>query len=131
MGPALLHRHRRLSATFALLGMAFYAVLIPWHTVSQTAMLLAQVELGTSANPICHGDSTPAGEPSKDSSPSKQTHCPICSGFAALQFALAGSAMALLVQPESGSALLDGTGDHLTDALVHAPQSRGPPLLPT
>jgi hypothetical protein len=34
MGLASMHRHRSCAATLALLGMAFYAVLIPWHTVS-------------------------------------------------------------------------------------------------
>jgi hypothetical protein len=129
MGLASMYRRRRLSATFALFGMAFYAVLIPWHTVSQTAMLLAQLELGTSAMPLCHGDSTPAGEPSKNSSPSKQTHCPICSGFAALQFALANPGIVAVVSPEAGDVVTGIAQDNLTAATVPAPQSRGPPFL--
>jgi hypothetical protein len=52
----------------ALIGMAFYAMLFPWHTVSQTAMLLAQAGLGTSAMPLCHGEAIPAGEPSNAAS---------------------------------------------------------------
>jgi hypothetical protein len=115
-------------ATIALVGMAFYAMLFPWHTVSQTAMLLAQAGLGTSAIPLCHGEATPASDPAKNSRPSKQTHCPICSGFAALQLAAAGATVVVATPPAATIVLADGTQDHLTDALRHAPQSRGPPV---
>ena len=128
MSWGALDRGRRVGATMALVGTAFYAMLFPWHTVSQTAMLLAQAGLGTSTMPLCHGEAIPAGEPSKNSRPSKQTHCPICSGFAALQLAVAGAAVVVAAPPDASIVLADGTQDHLTDTLLHAPQSRGPPV---
>ena len=46
---AFMHRRRSVGAALALVGMALYAMLFPWHTVSQTSMLLAQAGLSTSA----------------------------------------------------------------------------------
>ncbi len=144
MGQALTHRRRRLGTAPALLGMAFYVVLFPWHTVSQATTARAGAP-AISAATLCHNVSAaPNSEPSKGAKPASKTHCPICSGFAALQLALAGAAMPMLVPPESGSALFDGTDDHLADApgaraakprpsppphlisiSIHAPRSRG------
>jgi hypothetical protein len=128
MGLAGLYRRRRPVNAFALIGMVFYVLLFPWHTVSQTALMFGHAELALGATPICHGDAAPSTVPSKGPHPAKPTHCPICNGFAALQFALAGTATAMVLPPESGSAATAGSEDHLADALVPAPQSRGPPF---
>ncbi len=127
MTLGVLYKGRRVSAMLALIGMAFYAMLFPWHTVSQTSMLLAQAGLATSTIPICHRDAAPISNPAKPEQPAKQTHCPICNGFAALQFALAGAPISLVLPPRPSGKLSFGTEDHLADALVQAAQSRGPP----
>jgi hypothetical protein len=108
--------------------MAFYALLFPWHTVSQTSIALAQAGIAASTAPICHTEAS--GDPAKPAQPAKQTHCPICSGFAALQFALAGASVALPLPPQASGKHTLGTEDHLADALVQAAQSRGPPPYP-
>ncbi|MGH9810104.1 MAG: hypothetical protein ACRD9W_23115, partial [Terriglobia bacterium] len=83
--------------------------------------------LGMSDIPMCRGGFASADKPSKE--PSKQTHCPICSGFAALQFAVEGSAGTVLALAELGSPTFDSTEHHLAPASARAPQSRGPPSL--
>jgi hypothetical protein len=122
---AFMHRRRSVGAALALVGMALYAMLFPWHTVSQTSMLLAQAGLSTSAVPICHTEAP--GDPAKPAQPTKQTHCPICNGFAALQFALAGASIALVLPAQPSGKHAFGAEDHLADAVVQAAQSRGPP----
>jgi len=42
MSLRALHKNRGVGAVIALIGMAFYAMLFPWHTVSQTSLLLAE-----------------------------------------------------------------------------------------
>jgi hypothetical protein len=125
MGLAGFHGRRRPAAISALIGMAFYAMLLPWHTVSQTSIALAAAGFATNPVPICHAEAP--GDPSKPAQPTKQTHCPICNGFAALQFAVAGTPIALPLPPQVTGKHALGSEDHLTDALVLAAQSRGPP----
>ena len=58
-----LHRRRRFAAALALVGMAFYAVLLPWHTVSQATNALVGTGLGITAELPCHNISAePDGE---------------------------------------------------------------------
>ena len=130
MSLTALGKVRRLSGAIALIGMAFYAMLFPWHTVSQTSMLLAQAGLGMSALAPCHREAAPPGDTSKPSQPAKQTHCPICNGFAALPIAMGGPVMALIAPPAAPGTLVHGIEDQFAGALVRAPQSRGPPLTP-
>ncbi|HMK40316.1 MAG TPA: DUF2946 family protein [Methyloceanibacter sp.] len=125
MGLAELHGRRRPAAISALIGMTFYAMLFPWHTVSQTSLLLAQAGFATSTVPICHTEAP--GDPAKPAQPAKQTHCPICNGFAALQFALAGTSIAPVLPPQISGKHAFGTDDHLGDAVVQSAQSRAPP----
>lgn len=129
MGLASMHRRRSWAATLALLGMAFYAVLLPWHTVSQASIALAGSTSAISAEPPCHSAAAPDGETSKGSKPANKTHCPICNGFAAFQLALAGAAVAVVTPPEAGAIARHSPDDHLASITLHAPQSRGPPRL--
>jgi Protein of unknown function (DUF2946) len=132
MGLRACLRRRRVAATLALLGMAFYAMLFPWHTVSQTALQLGQAQLGLAAMPPCHeGSATDQTAPSKDSKPAKpRSHCPICSGFASLQITLAGAAGFLISAPEVGGRVSFATIRHVAEAAPRIPQSRGPPSFP-
>jgi hypothetical protein len=79
-----LDRHRRFPGALALVGMAFYAVLVPWHAVSQaTTPTLA---LAKSSEPLCHASTREhAKSPQQPLKP--PTNCPICKGFAALHLA--------------------------------------------
>lgn len=124
-----LHRHRHLAAGFALAGMAFYAVLLPWHTVSQATNAGVGSRIGITDELPCHGASAVTnGEPSsKGPTPANKTHCPICNGFAALQLATAAASIPLLLPSPFDGSLLQRTEDQLAEALVRAPQSRGPP----
>jgi hypothetical protein len=127
------HRHRRFAGALALAGMAFYAVLLPWHTVSQAAAEIAPTGLAGLSEPPCHqraaamaARSTKAPEPSKP-----RTHCPICSGFVALHLAVSPPTNTLAVTVDAGALLPPAAEDDLAEAAVPAPQSRGPPPIST
>jgi hypothetical protein len=120
-----LHRGRRLAGAIALVGMAFYAVLIPWHTVSQAAAQLPHPSDKLS-QPNCHS-SGPQG--SKGSLPAKPlSQCPICKGFAALQFALSGTTSLAFIPSAITDFTTQSAEDSLSARLIQAPQNRGPPL---
>ncbi len=129
MALALAQSHHRLGGTLALLGMAFYAVLIPWHTVSQANLALAGSPLALVAEPPCHSVAGAPGETTKGSHPAGKTHCPICTGFAALHLALASAAIALPAPPELGAARFDAAQQHVAVLPIAAPHSRAPPPL--
>jgi hypothetical protein len=122
-----LHRHHRLPVALALLGMTFYAVLVPWHTVSQVTLQLPEANVSM---PPCH--QAIGGEAPKNSKPEKPyTKCPICNGFAALQMAVSGPACPIILRIAESDARFAATEDGVAATLVHAPQIRGPPNLST
>ena len=125
MGLGWLHQYRRSTGAVALAGMAFYAVLLPWHTVSQATG--PPFSLGKSFEPPCHQASM-AGDNAKTPQPAKpRTHCPICNGFGALHFAAPAPAIALLVRPAVHAAIVQTVEDGLVAVTPRTPQSRGPP----
>ena len=64
------HRHRRFAGALALAGMAFYAVLLPWHTVSQATAEIAPAGLAGLSEPPCHqGAAAMAGRGPRPRSP--------------------------------------------------------------
>jgi hypothetical protein len=105
--------------------MAFYAVLIPWHTVSQAITpLLAAADAVT---PPCH-DHTAATH--GQSGPGKsRTNCPICKGFGTLNLATAAQAFPVVVHVAESTPLPQAPNEDLVPGEDVAPQSRGPPLL--
>jgi hypothetical protein len=120
-----LHRQRRFAGAIALVAMAFYTVLLPWHIVSQATG--PPLSLGKSFEPPCHQASA-AGDNAKTPQPAKpRTHCPICNGFAAFHYAAPASASAAFVRPAVHAALLHTVEDGLVGVTAPAPQSRGPP----
>jgi hypothetical protein len=128
MSLARSDRQRRLGAALALAGMAFYAVLLPWHSVSQASLAVAAPSQAMAAEHPCHGhDKAVADETSKDSKPASKTHCPICTGLGVLHLAMASAAIAFLAPQDPVAVIFDSTEDHLADAPVHSPQSRAPP----
>jgi hypothetical protein len=119
-----LHRHRGLPIALALLGMMFYVVLVPWHTLSQTILQLSQTTAVTAPCPHAMG-----GEASKTSKPEKpRTRCPICNGFAALQMAVSAPACSLILRIAEEDAAPAPHKDSVTAAGARTPQSRGPPF---
>jgi hypothetical protein len=125
MGLGWLHQYRRSAGAVALAGMAVYAVLLPWHTVSQATG--PPLSLGKSLEPPCHQASA-AGDNAKTPQPAKpRTHCPICNGFAAFHFAAPAPARALLVGPAVHAAIPHTVEDGLVGVTARTPQSRGPP----
>ena len=117
-------RHRRFAGAPALLAMAFYVVLVPWHTLSQTTLQLNQTNIV--AAPCPHGM---VGEASKTSQPEKpRTRCPICNGFAALQIAVSAPACSLIFRIAEEDAALAPQDDSVAAAGARTPQSRGPPF---
>jgi hypothetical protein len=124
-----LHRCRRVAGAIALAGMAFYAVLFPWHTVSQAVAQLLPSKLEKSLKPNCHDSGSASDEGSKSPAPAKPLwQCPICKGCAALQLALVCAANTVFIRPEASASAPRIVEDDLTAQLVRAPQNRGPPL---
>ena len=120
-----LHRQRRFAGAIALVAMAFYAVLLPWHTVSQATG--PPLSLGKSFEPPCHQASA-AGDDAKTPQPAKpRTHCPICNGFAAFHFAAPAPATFLLASPAVRAVIPHMVEGSLVGVTARAPQSRGPP----
>jgi len=118
-----LHQHRGLPVALALMGTVFYAVLVPWHTLSQTTIELSQT---AAVAPCPH---TMVGEASKTSKPEKpRTKCPICNGFAALQMAVSAPACSLILRIAEEDAAQATLKDSVTAAGARTPQSRGPPF---
>ncbi|HET9573411.1 MAG TPA: hypothetical protein VFP29_06770 [Methyloceanibacter sp.] len=119
---------RRLTAAAGLAGMAFYAVLLPWHIVSQASLALAAPPQAMAAEHPCHGhDETVADEAVKGAKPTGKTHCPICTGLGILHLAVASAAIAFPAPPDRPAVAFDSTEDHLIEASVHSPRSRAPP----
>jgi hypothetical protein len=125
MGLGWPHQYRRSAGAVALAGMAIYAVLLPWHIVSQATG--PPLSLGKSSEPPCHQTSA-AGDDAKTPQPVKpRTHCPICNGFAAFHFAAPAPVSALLVGPVVHAAVPHTVEDGLVGVTARTPQSRGPP----
>jgi hypothetical protein len=120
-----------LAKALALASMIFYAVLVPWHTVSQATVGVVEPN-GASGDPPCHQALVKPGVPSKQSAPSSpRTKCPICSGFGALHLA-AGVPVNLIVLGTSESEELPTIVVlGIADTSWRAPRSRGPPGLST
>jgi hypothetical protein len=120
-----LHRQRRFAGTVALVAMAFYAVLLPWHTVSLATG--PPLSLGKSVESPCHQASA-TEDNAKTQLPTKpRTHCPICNGFAAFHFAAPAPPIAVLVRPTLHAAITHIVEDNLVSVTARPPQNRGPP----
>jgi hypothetical protein len=122
-----LHRQRRFAGVIALVAMACYAVLVPWHTVSQATG--PPLNLGKSFEPPCH-QALAAGDNAKTPQPAKpRTHCPICNGFAAFHFAAIAPASGLLVRSAVHAAVFHTVEDGFVGVSARRPKSRGPQFL--
>jgi hypothetical protein len=115
-------RHRRLPGALALAGMAFYAILLPWHIASDSELTQAAFELKIGR--------TAQSEAEKPSPSKPPEQCPMCKDFAGFQLALTGGAIHVVIPREIGDALFDTSQDHIAEASVPPPHGRGPPHLP-
>ena len=119
-----LHRRRGVPVALALMGMMFYVVLVPWHTLSQTILQLSQASAVTA--PCPH---SMVGEGSKTSKPEKRrTHCPICNGVAALQIAISAPAAHFVLRIAKEDVEQVACEEGVADAPARTPQNRGPPF---
>ncbi len=117
--------YRRVAAALALLGVAFYALLLPWHLTSQFTLGLFEAEFGPLAQVMC-GKSAGSVNPSLPGSPA--TSCPICKGLAAFQLTLA-PAPPVVALPMMGEALFaSAAAEDVAGAALLTPRNRGPPL---
>jgi hypothetical protein len=113
------YKRRRIAAALALLGVAFYALLLPWHLTSQFSAQLYRADVGMFADAMCATDGSNPAMPASS--------CPICKGLAAFQLALATPDAALLpVMPHAAPVLAIAQDDVAGVAAPH-PRSRGPP----
>jgi hypothetical protein len=113
----------RMASVLALASMIFYAVLLPWHTVSQATSQLAQSAAPTS-QPPCHEGAPVA----KHSLPSKPpTNCPICKGFGTLHLAAGAPSNFVVIGIAETEASPATVVEGIAHSTWHAPQSRGPP----
>jgi Protein of unknown function (DUF2946) len=120
-----------LAKTLALASMIFYAVLVPWHTVSQATAGVVEPD-GATGQPPCHPALAKPDAPSKESAPSSsRTKCPICSGFGALHLAAGVPAIFLVLGTSESEELPTIVVLGIADTSWRAPRSRGPPGLST
>ncbi|MEG6508963.1 DUF2946 family protein [Methyloligella sp. 2.7D] len=109
-----------MAGALGLLGVLFYAALIPGHLVSQTVTALVQSELGSVV--ICHSDG------SQDSDRQKADHgCPFCHGHAGFQLAALGAGLAFQLPPVPPRVFLPASDEIGAGHRSITPQSRGPP----
>lgn len=115
-------KHRGIAAALALLGVAFYALLLPWHLTSQFQIQLHRTDVGQFAGAMCSSDGSSPAMPA--------TGCPICKGLAAFQPALAPPGIAALPVMPHATPVHAALRDDAVGAAVPAHRSRGPPVLP-
>ena len=124
MGLGAIHRGRRLPAFVALVGMVCYTTLFALHTISQTTIRLAEAALTPHQKPLCHSE---AGGETKHLPTKPQTHCPICTGYAAISFAISSPATLAISVPTASRLTFEQVQDNVPSSARLAPLNRGPP----
>ena len=113
------HKYRVTGAALALLGVALYALLLPWHLTSQFNSQLNHADI--IAGVICS---------TSDSAPSMPaSSCPICKGMASFHLAIAPPDMVTLPAMPHAAALLGSVRDDVAELARIRAHSRGPPTL--
>lgn len=125
MGWGVQRTRKRLPGAFALLGVAFYALLLPWHLTSQLGHQLFAADFGVAAEFICSSGGQAGSSSSIPAAPT--TSCPFCKGLAAFQLALLPTPC--VVAPPPFAASLERLALHadVADAAGIPTRSRGPP----
>jgi hypothetical protein len=119
--------YHRGAAAIALLGIAFYTLLLPWHLTSQLQRQLLTAGFGADRDIICQsgeadGVAKPPGAPA--------TSCPICKGLAAFQLALIPAPPVVFPPRDVHVSLARHVADDGANAFHIAPRNRGPPSFP-
>ena len=117
--------YRRVAAALALLGVAFYALLLPWHLTSQFVLGLYEAEFGPVASVIC-GKGGNSANPALPGAPA--TSCPICKGLASFQLTLASTPPVLALPALVQTQFAVTAPDDVAAAPLPTPRNRGPPL---
>lgn len=112
-----------MAAACALVGVALYALLLPWHLVSQFDRQLFAAEFGEAAQLICSSSTDNA--PSVPGAPGST--CPICKGLAAFQLALTPAPTVVPPIPAGRAILTLPVREAAIGVILSSPRSRGPP----
>ena len=117
---------RGFAQALALGGMIFYAVLVPWHTVSQATSGIVSL--------MVHASLPPGGSEAKRSleaihSFRPRTKCPICNGFGTLHLAAGVPANFVVYRASENEELPTTYVQAVAKTDRRAPQNRGPPAL--
>jgi hypothetical protein len=123
MGRGVQRTCRRVAGAFALIGVAFYALLLPGHLTSQFDKQLFAAEFGDAAQLICSSSS--ANAPSIPGAPGST--CPICKGLAAFQLALTPAPTVVPPIPAGRAILTLPVREAAIGVILPSPRSRGPP----
>ena len=115
----------RLAGALALLGLAFYALLLPLHLTSQFEHQLFAAEFGLAEQTICTTDGSNAAGTSTPGAPS--SNCPICKGLAAFQLALAPAPSVVAPPAHIHAPLALASHEDVASATTIPARSRGPP----
>lgn len=129
MRRARKHQRTPAAAALALLGMAFYVLIVPWHSVSSLDRLLAAAANDLAGLHVyCFGTSSPDGSPLESPSDgSSDTHCPLCQAHVPFSFAIEQPATALPHRPDLQVAFDPLHQEAAIAASDIVPNSRGPP----
>jgi len=109
----------------ALLGLAFYALLLPLHLTSQFERQLFAADYGFAAQAICNTDDDNAAGTSKPHAPASS--CPICKGLAAFQLALAPAPSIVAPPTLIHAPIALALYEDVAGATTVPARSRGPP----
>ncbi len=117
--------YRQVAAALGLLGVLFYAALLPGHLTSQFAEQLFAAEYGSLGQVVCRGAQAVPTQPGAPASPAPS--CPFCKGLAAFQFALSPAPVAIVPAIAERALLCAVTREDIADGVLLTPRSRGPP----
>jgi hypothetical protein len=107
----------------ALLGVAFYALLLPGHLTSQFAAQLHRADIGMFADAMCIGGANGGSKPAMPA-----TSCPICKGLAGFHVVMTPPEAAALPAMPQAAPVRAIAHDDVAGVDVPSPRSRGPPL---
>ena len=112
-----LHKYRVCGAALALLGVALYALLLPWPLTSQFSAQLHHADVV--AGVICSTDGSSPAMPASS--------CPICKGLASFQLALTPADVVVLPAMPHAVPVLATLQDDVAAIALSRPNNRGPP----
>lgn len=117
-------KQRVISAAFALLGVIYFASLLPNHLVSELRHFLFTADYGSFADFICESGKSRSQEPG-----GKTSSCPFCKGLAAFQLAVTGAPPTVRPLSMVGQRIDASEAALLAIVFLVRARSRGPPSL--